>query len=58
MQENSRPQQSKKPYERPSIKRFPLRPDEAVLGNCKVTGTSGASGNNCQSLGACRVIGS
>ena len=48
----------KKRYEKPKVARFPLRPDEAVLGFCKTTGASGPSGSNCASLGVCRISGS
>ena len=56
MQQNDK---TKKPYARPEIKRFALRPDEAVLGFCKSatqTGTGGA--NACNSPAPCRVQGS
>jgi hypothetical protein len=48
----------KKPYEKPRVTRFPLRPEEAVLGFCKSTGNNGPSGGNCASLGQCRIPGS
>lgn len=48
----------KKQYEKPVVTRFPLRPEEAVLGFCKSSGNSGPSGANCSSLGACRTPGS
>ena len=32
---------AKKKYEKPEAKRFPLRPDEAVLGFCKTNAASG-----------------
>ncbi|HWW62352.1 MAG TPA: hypothetical protein VN181_13350 [Thermoanaerobaculia bacterium] len=31
----------KKPYEKPKVTRFPLRPEEAVLGFCKTNTTGG-----------------
>jgi len=37
----------KKPYARPEVKQVPLRPEEAVLGNCKGTGGSGPTGASC-----------
>jgi len=40
----------KKPYTRPEVKQVPLRPEEAVLGNCKTTGSSGPSGAGCNTL--------
>ena len=51
-------QQVRKPYEKPQIKRFPLRPEEAVLGNCKTSGGSGPSGIGCVNVGPCRIMGS
>jgi len=48
----------KKQYEKPSVKRFPLRPEEAVLGFCKNSSSSGSSGGTCNTLGPCRTIGS
>ena len=49
-------QQEKKRYEKPEIKRFPLRPEEAVLGFCK----SNNSGNSSPSCSAtfCKSHGS
>lgn len=50
---------ARKPYEKPQIKRFPLRPDEAVLGNCKTVGSSGPSSPaGCFSGGFCSTRGS
>jgi hypothetical protein len=51
-------QQARKPYEKPQIKRFPLRPEEAVLGNCKTAGGSGPSSIGCFSGGFCKTRGS
>jgi len=45
---------SKKPYLKPEIKQVQLRPEEAVLGNCKTSGSSGPSGGDC---GTCPVTG-
>ena len=40
---NSQPEQTalKKPYEPPQLKTISLRPEEAVLGHCKVLGGTG-----------------
>jgi len=52
-------EQVKKPYERPEIKRFPLRPEEAVLGFCKTTGVVQPGGSSCRTgIGNCHGIGS
>jgi hypothetical protein len=34
----------KKPYEAPKLTTISLRPEEAVLGHCKVSGSGGAGG--------------
>jgi hypothetical protein len=43
----------RKPYAKPSVRKVPLRPDEAVLGGCKKTGQSGPLSGDCQSPAAC-----
>jgi len=48
----------KKPYEKPVVTRFPLRPEEAVLGFCKSTSSTGPSGIGCQSVTNCFSKGS
>jgi hypothetical protein len=45
-------------YEAPKIIRVSLRPDEAVLGHCKVTGSAGPVSGSCISVVSCRSIGS
>jgi hypothetical protein len=49
-------------YESPKLVRVSLRPEEAVLGHCKVTGSGGPAslGLNCHPtmLPVCRVPGS
>lgn len=51
-------QQEKKAYEKPFLKRFPLRPEEAVLGFCKSNGSSGPSGSGCRGVSSCMAPGS
>jgi hypothetical protein len=46
------------PYEAPKVIRVSLRPDEAVLGHCKVTGAAGPVSGSCRSVVSCRSIGS
>lgn len=59
MQDNEKQErQVRRPYEKPQIKRFPLRPEEAVLGHCKTSGGSGPTGIGCRNVGACQSIGS
>src|SRR5271168_158928 len=46
-------------YEAPKVLRVSLRPAEAVLGHCKVTGSGGPVSGSCRNaLGACRTPGS
>ena len=44
--------QPKKTYQKPEAVRVALRPDEAVLGNCKSGSASGPGGS-----GSCIVVG-
>lgn len=50
----------KKEYEKPTLTEVALRPEEAVLGNCKSATTSGpASGGDCNFMvGGCSSLGS
>ena len=50
--------QEKKQYEAPKIKMISLRPEEAVLGNCKSATHGGPVGLACTNAGGCAVIGS
>jgi hypothetical protein len=47
----------KKRYQKPELKQVALRPEEAVLGNCKVTGSSGPATSNCTTF-VCNTVGS
>ena len=47
----------KKPYEPPRVMAINLRPEEAVLGNCKIGSTSGPVASSCSTL-HCSTIGS
>ncbi len=49
---------SKMPYEPPQVVRVSLRPEEAVLGHCKVTGSAGPASGSCRTVVACRTQGS
>jgi hypothetical protein len=42
----------KKPYQKPEVRRVPLRPEEAVLGGCKTASGGAGSGNTC-TVGLC-----
>jgi hypothetical protein len=51
-------QDGKGAYEPPKVIRVSLRPEEAVLGHCKVTGAAGPVATSCRSVVACRSLGS
>lgn len=44
-------------YEAPKLLRVSLRPEEAVLGHCKISSNSGPVASSCTAL-SCRSIGS
>jgi hypothetical protein len=49
----------KRAYEPPQLVVISLRPEEAVLGHCKISTVGGsASLSSCTTLGACLSIGS
>jgi len=48
---------TRKRYEKPTLSQVSLRPDEAVLGNCKTMSVSGPANSDCVSLG-CMTQGS
>lgn len=52
------PSDRKKQYEKPIVSRFPLRVEEAVLGFCKSSDSSGPSGGTCMNVNPCRLPGS
>jgi hypothetical protein len=52
------PEATKKPYEKPTLSEVALRPDEAVLGNCKAPGVSGPAMGDCTTFGGCSTAGS
>jgi hypothetical protein len=48
----------KKVYEPPKLRRVELRPEEAVLGNCKVSGVSGpGNAGTCTLVTSCSTVG-
>jgi hypothetical protein len=57
-EEKQNPQQQRKPYEPPKLIRVSLRPEEAVLGHCKITGHAGPVSGSCMSPTACHSVGS
>jgi len=55
--EKSEAMGGKKPYEPPQLMTINLRPQEAVLGHCKISGSGGPIGASCVAL-TCMTIGS
>jgi hypothetical protein len=54
---------AKESYEPPTLTTISLRPEEAVLGACKISGGSGPAGNGLSGpcailLGGCQPLGS
>jgi hypothetical protein len=52
---------AKKPYVKPEVKQVQLKPEEAVLGFCKTSGTGGSNiggGTTCSIPGICFAQGS
>jgi len=51
--------ESKRTYEPPQLTIISLRPEEAVLGHCKIAGGAGGPGpGTCTAIVACVSIGS
>ncbi len=48
----------KKTYSKPVIREVKLRPEEAVLGNCKISGGAGPLQSSCDTPGQCSSLGS
>jgi hypothetical protein len=52
-------ERKKRAYSKPELVQIPLRPEEAVLGNCKSNSVVGPGGTtNCSPVGPCFSIGS
>jgi hypothetical protein len=49
--------QLKRPYRKPELMKVLLRPEEAVLGNCKTSGVSGPVQADCTTAGGCSSDG-
>jgi hypothetical protein len=49
---------SKKPYLKPEVRRVMLRPEEAVLGSCKTSKTSGPGQGKCSAPSSCSSLAS
>jgi hypothetical protein len=52
------PAAQRKPYEKPTLSEVALRPDEAVLGNCKTAAVSGPAMPDCTFFSGCATVGS
>ncbi len=48
----------KKAYQKPTLSEVALRPEEAVLGNCKTAGISGPAMADCTYVAGCASLGS
>jgi len=57
MSEQNQEPAAKKPYEPPKVMAINLRPEEAVLGNCKIGSSAGPVASSCSTL-HCSTIGS
>jgi len=57
MSEEKQEKIGKPQYEPPKLLRVSLRPEEAVLGHCKISSNSGPVASSCTAL-SCRSIGS
>jgi len=60
MKERPKPENSntKMPYQSPQVVRVSLRPEEAVLGHCKVPGVAGPVSAGCRGIRPCSTFGS
>jgi hypothetical protein len=59
MKERPKPESNTKlDYQPPQVVRVSLRPEEAVLGHCKVSGAAGPISGGCRSVSPCRTFGS
>jgi hypothetical protein len=57
MSEEMKQAEGKKEYQPPQLTTISLRPEEAVLGHCKIAGTGGPISTNCVAV-PCMSIGS
>jgi hypothetical protein len=58
---NNAKDDARRAYRRPTLTQVPLRPEEAVLGNCKTSTTTGqntGSGTTCTIFAPCSTAGS
>jgi len=55
--QNKTESNAKAPYQPPQVVRVSLRPEEAVLGHCKVAGVTGPISASCRTF-HCKTFGS
>ena len=53
-----KPQRAKRVYSKPELIQIALRPEEAVLGNCKTTSVVGPGSSGCATPSPCFSLGS
>jgi hypothetical protein len=59
MTERPKPESNNKSdYQPPQVIRVSLRPEEAVLGHCKIPGIAGPVSGGCINIGPCKTFGS
>jgi hypothetical protein len=58
MNQEMKQAEGKKQYEPPRLTTISLRPEEAVLGHCKIAGGAGPVSASCQPIGVCPYQGS
>jgi len=58
MKEEAEVSHKRKPYESPELVMISLRPEEAVLGNCKNSSSAGPVSGSCATVPHCMTIGS
>jgi hypothetical protein len=58
MNQNTEQVGDKKTYEPPKLVTISLRPEEAVLGHCKISGSGGPGIPGCAIIGLCSSQGS
>lgn len=56
MNEKQEQKTRKRIYVKPSISEVKLRPEEAVLGNCKISGSGGPLSSSCASPTQCNAL--
>ena len=56
--ENELSGDDKRPYSKPTLIRYPLRAEEAVLGFCKSSSSRGPNGGSCRIPSPCSSVGS